>query len=240
MDETAPIAAPEPPRAPRVIERAAKILAVFGGMIALAVAAMVVVSVLRRWLFSSPVPGDFELAQIGTAVAVFAFLPYCQIVRGNIVVDTFTAHLRARLLHRIDGLWDLVYAAAMALVAACLARGTWDMMDRTKSRWCCAFRPGPASRSARSAARSLPSSRCRPPAPSSGPGHERHLDRPAGFRRDACADRACGCMSASRCSSPAAPAMSICRAARRCSAFSRPTPTTCSRPTPSPSFPCSS
>ena len=48
-------------------------------------------SVLRRWLFSTPIPGDFELAQIGTAVAVFAFLPYCQVVRGNIVVDTFTA-----------------------------------------------------------------------------------------------------------------------------------------------------
>ena len=128
MDETAPIAAPEPPRAPRVIERAAKILAVFGGIVALAVAGVVVVSVLRRWLLSSPVPGDFELAQIGTAVAVFAFLPYCQIVRGNIVVDTFTAHLPASFRHRVDGLWDLVYAAAMALVAVCLARGTWDML----------------------------------------------------------------------------------------------------------------
>jgi TRAP-type C4-dicarboxylate transport system permease small subunit len=128
MSETAPIAAPVPPRAPRVVERAARMLAVLGGVVALAVAAMVVVSVLRRWLFSAPVPGDFELAQIGTAVAVFAFLPYCQIVRGNIVVDTFTAHLSPRLLHRIDGLWDLVYGAAMALVAGCLARGTWDML----------------------------------------------------------------------------------------------------------------
>jgi len=128
MSETAPIAAPEPPRAPRVVERAAKILAVFGGMIALTVAGMVVISVLRRWLFSTPVPGDFELVQIGTAVAVFAFLPYCQIVRGKLVVDTFTSHLQPRLLHRVDGLWDLVYGAAMALVAACLARGTWDML----------------------------------------------------------------------------------------------------------------
>jgi TRAP-type C4-dicarboxylate transport system permease small subunit len=89
---------------------------------------VVVVSVVRRWLLSSPIPGDFELAQIGTAVAVFAFLPYCQIVRGNIVVDTFTAHLSARIRHRIDAVWDLLYAAAMALVAACLSRGTWDML----------------------------------------------------------------------------------------------------------------
>ncbi len=85
---------------------------------------IVTASVLGRWLFSTPIPGDFELAQIGTAIAVFAFLPYCQIVRGNIVVDTFTSRLPARFRGRMDALWDGVYAAAMALVAACLIRGT--------------------------------------------------------------------------------------------------------------------
>lgn len=112
---------------PRTLEVAVKALAVLGGVIALAVAAVVVLSVLGRWLFSSPIPGDFELAQIGTAAAVFAFLPYCQLVRGNIVVDTFTSRLPKRALKGIDGIWDLVYAAAMALVAGCLVRGTWDV-----------------------------------------------------------------------------------------------------------------
>jgi TRAP-type C4-dicarboxylate transport system permease small subunit len=126
MDEIVATATPEPPRVPRIIERAAGVLAILGGVVALAVAGVVVVSVLRRWLFSAPIPGDFELAQIGTAVAVFAFLPYCQIVRGNIVVDTFTASLPARLRGRIDAIWDIVYAAAMAFVAVCLTRGTLD------------------------------------------------------------------------------------------------------------------
>ena len=92
----------------------------------LGVAIVVVISVLGRWLLAAPIPGDFELAQIGTAVTVFAFLPYCQVVRGNIVVDTFTAALPARVRSRIDGACDLIYAAAMAFVAACLARGTMD------------------------------------------------------------------------------------------------------------------
>ena len=127
MDEPIPTANPEAPRVPRLIAQIAKLLAVFGGVAALAVACLVAVSVLRRWLFSQPIPGDFELAQIGTAVAVFAFLPYCQIVRGNIVVDTFTSRLPKRTLRGIDGFWDLVYAAAMGLVAGCLARGTWDV-----------------------------------------------------------------------------------------------------------------
>lgn len=126
MDETVPTAAPQPPRVPRVVEIAARMLAMLGGVVALTVACVVVVSVLRRWLLASPIPGDFELAQIGTAVAVFAFLPYCQIVRGNIVVDAFTAHLSPRLRGRTDAMWDIVYAAAMAFVAICLARGTMD------------------------------------------------------------------------------------------------------------------
>jgi len=120
-------AAPAPPKPPRLIEAAAKALAVLGGVVILGVAAVVTISILGRWLFATPIPGDFELAQIGTAITVFAFLPWCQVVRGNIVVDTFTSRLPARVRSRIDGLCDLVYAAAMALVAACLVRGTVDM-----------------------------------------------------------------------------------------------------------------
>jgi TRAP-type C4-dicarboxylate transport system permease small subunit len=124
MDDAA--AQRSPPSPPHSIVLAAKVLAVLGGVTALGIAAVVTTSVLGRWLFASPVPGDFEIAQIGTAITVFAFLPYCQIVRGNIVVDTFTAALPVRIRNRIDGLCDLVYAAAMAMVAACLARGTFD------------------------------------------------------------------------------------------------------------------
>ena len=115
-----------PPRPPQIVAAAAQALAVFGGVVILAVAIVVVVSVLGRWIFAAPIPGDFELAQIGTAVTVFAFLPYCQVVRGNIVVDTFTAGLPARIRSRIDGVCDLIYAVAMAFVAACLTRGTLD------------------------------------------------------------------------------------------------------------------
>lgn len=126
MNETDASAPRELTPAPRILEIIAKVLALVGGAVALAVAMIVVASILGRWLFSTPIPGDFELAQMGTAVAVFAFLPYCQIVRGNIVVDTFTSHLPARIRARLDALWDGVFAAAMALVAACLMRGTLD------------------------------------------------------------------------------------------------------------------
>jgi TRAP-type C4-dicarboxylate transport system permease small subunit len=126
MNEPEAVSAREPPPVPRILEVVAKFLAFVGGTVAIIIAVIVVASVLTRWLFSTPIPGDFEMAQIGTAVAVFAFLPYCQILRGNIVVDTFTARLPSRLRGRMDAACDLVYAAAMGFVAVCLTRGTLD------------------------------------------------------------------------------------------------------------------
>lgn len=109
---------------PPLIERLSGAIAVLGGMLSLSVALLVVASVLGRWLFRAPINGDFEMVQMATAIAVFAFLPYCQAIRGNIVVDTFTSRLPVRTTALIDAFWDLVYAGMMGLLAACLATGT--------------------------------------------------------------------------------------------------------------------
>ncbi|MBZ0147677.1 MAG: TRAP transporter small permease [Pseudorhodoplanes sp.] len=101
-------------------------LAVAGGFLMLAVAATVTVNVLLRWLFNTAVSGDIELAQIGTAVAVFAFLPLCQSRRGNIVVDSFTAGLPPRVRNGLDALWDIVYVAMALIIAWRLGVGAWD------------------------------------------------------------------------------------------------------------------
>jgi TRAP-type C4-dicarboxylate transport system permease small subunit len=101
-------------------------LAIAGGLLMLAVAATVTANVLLRWLFNTAVSGDIELVQIGTAVAVFAFLPLCQSRRGNIVVDTFTAGLPPRIRNGLDALWDLVYVAMALIIAWRLGVGAWD------------------------------------------------------------------------------------------------------------------
>jgi TRAP-type C4-dicarboxylate transport system permease small subunit len=101
-------------------------LAIAGGMLMLLVAAIVVVSVVMRWLISYSVPGDIELVQIATALAVFAFLPLCQAHRGNIMVDTFTTWMPRRAQNALDALWDLTYAAMAAIIAWRLALGAYD------------------------------------------------------------------------------------------------------------------
>lgn len=108
------------PRDPvgRVLDTLALWLAYAGGVLLSAVAMMTVVSVMMRWLLGSPIPGDYELAAMGTAITVFAFLPLCQIRRGNVLVDVFT--LRAP--RRARALMDLAGAVLYTAFAAMLAR----------------------------------------------------------------------------------------------------------------------
>lgn len=93
-------------------------LALAGGAVLVALAVATCLSVLGRALISRPIPGDFELIEIGCAVAVFAFLPYCQLVGGHAVVDFFTDQASPRARAWLDGLGNL----AFTLIAGVL---TW-------------------------------------------------------------------------------------------------------------------
>jgi TRAP-type C4-dicarboxylate transport system permease small subunit len=68
----------------------------FGAALLLAVTIMIVVSVSGRALISiglGPVPGDFELVEVGTAIAVFFFLPWTYLKGGHATVDLLYMHL---------------------------------------------------------------------------------------------------------------------------------------------------
>ena len=75
---------------PGPLRRRRKALAIFGGVLCCIMAAIVTVSVTGRYLFAAPIPGDYDIVAILCGCAVFAFLPYCQMMRGNVVVDFFT------------------------------------------------------------------------------------------------------------------------------------------------------
>ena len=97
--------------------------AIAGGVLILGVAALVVASVIGRWLLGKPIPADFELVEIGVGIAIFAFLSYAQLRGGHIAVDTFTRRLPRRLNAAIDGAWSVLLCAFLALFAWGLASG---------------------------------------------------------------------------------------------------------------------
>lgn len=69
--------------------------AILGGLLLLGVVAMNVISVVGA-LFGKPFPGDFEMTEVGVAVAAFAFLPFCQLTDANVTADIFTARASPR------------------------------------------------------------------------------------------------------------------------------------------------
>jgi TRAP-type C4-dicarboxylate transport system permease small subunit len=108
----------------RVLAGLARGFAFAGGAILVALTGMSLASVTGRALRGTPVPGDFELVQVGCGVAIAAFLPYCQLQRGHIIVDFFTV----RAGPRVQGVLDTFGALLLAAVMGALAWRTWAGM----------------------------------------------------------------------------------------------------------------
>lgn len=108
---------PHPVPVPGWLAALCRGFAAFGGLVLVAMMGMTVVSVLRRSLLGAPVPGDFELVEIGSAIAIFCFLPWCQLRGGNVLVDFLTARAGPRTNHRLEALGDLIYLLLAGLLA---------------------------------------------------------------------------------------------------------------------------
>ncbi len=116
----------------RALHRVAVAVAAAGGVSLLGIMLVTVASVLGREVFGRPVPGDFELVEIGCAVAVFAFLPYCQLVRGNAVVDIFTEGASPRTRAALEGAGNLLLTLIAAVLTWRLALGGVDLRTYTE------------------------------------------------------------------------------------------------------------
>jgi TRAP-type C4-dicarboxylate transport system permease small subunit len=88
--------------------RISQLLALLGGIILLISASMVVTSVLLVLFFKSNVPGDFEMASMANAMAMFAFFPLCTWNRGHVIVDSFTGWLSPATNEKIDIFWNCI------------------------------------------------------------------------------------------------------------------------------------
>ena len=107
--------------ASRLLRRVIEYWALAGGIILLGVALMTAWSAGTGWVLGRPLPGDFELTEIFVAVAIFAFLPYCQLTDANVTADLFTARAGPRTLAALS-----VLAALLALgIAILLTWRTW-------------------------------------------------------------------------------------------------------------------
>jgi len=101
----------------RALDTAARAFALAGGAILTLLTLLSLYSVVMRNLAGSPIMGDWELVQMGCAVAIAACFPMCQMQGGHIIVDFFTMRAGATTRRRLDGVGALVLAVMMALLA---------------------------------------------------------------------------------------------------------------------------
>jgi len=112
-----------------VLHRLAVIAAYAGGAVVGAVGLMSAVSIVRRTALGRPILGDFELVEMGIAVAGSLFLPYCQATRGHIVVDFFTMRAGVRAVGALDRAGALLMAAMFLTIGWRTIVGCVDIAD---------------------------------------------------------------------------------------------------------------
>jgi TRAP-type C4-dicarboxylate transport system permease small subunit len=113
----------------RALLAISRLAALLGGVLLCAGGVLTVVSVMGRYLFSSPIEGDFELVEAAVAIGVFSFLPYCQMVKGNVIVDFFTAKVRPGIRCLLDAVGALLFGAVAVLVCWRTTIGGMDFYE---------------------------------------------------------------------------------------------------------------
>jgi TRAP-type C4-dicarboxylate transport system permease small subunit len=101
----------------RVLEKLAKLCAILAGVLLTVITLMTCVSVLGRNTIGVTLVGDFELTGVAAGAAIALFMPWCQLRRGNIIVDFFTSKASDRTNERLDRFGALLLGGAMGLLA---------------------------------------------------------------------------------------------------------------------------
>jgi len=116
----------------RALHFTANVLAIVGGFLCCAMAAIVTISVAGRYALSAPIPGDYDIVGILCGCAIFAFLPYCQLKRGNVLADFFTAKASPRTKAILDGMGNLLFLVAAVMFTWRLYYGMLEMRQSSE------------------------------------------------------------------------------------------------------------
>lgn len=112
-----------------LLRRAVEWWALLGGFVLLGVVFMTSWSATSGVLLARPLPGDVELTEMLTAVAVFMFLPYCQLSGANVTADIFTARAGPRTVAFLSLLSAVVALAFAVLLMGRMYEGMADYRE---------------------------------------------------------------------------------------------------------------
>ena len=116
-----------------MLEKLAKLCAILAGVLLTFITLMTCISLIGRNTTGATLAGDFELTGVATGAAVALFMPWCQMRRGNIIVDFFTAKLSDSANAMLDRFGALMLAAVFALLAWRTTLGGLNAFDTQSS-----------------------------------------------------------------------------------------------------------
>ncbi len=99
-----------------LLQTLAKLCAVVAGVLLTAITLMTCVSLIGRNTTGWTLVGDIELVAAAAGAAIALFMPWCQLRRGNIMVDFFTTRASAATRDRLDRFGALLLALTMGLM----------------------------------------------------------------------------------------------------------------------------
>jgi TRAP-type C4-dicarboxylate transport system permease small subunit len=111
------------------LERATHLLShalvAFGGLCLVLASALTALSIVGG-LAIRPLPGEIEVVEILCGLAVFAFLPYCQLKRGHVGVDILISAFGPKAMNWTQLIGDIIIAVLIGVVTWRHVIGTLD------------------------------------------------------------------------------------------------------------------
>jgi TRAP-type C4-dicarboxylate transport system permease small subunit len=101
----------------KILANLAKSCAIVAGLLLIFITLMTCISIIGRDLIGKTIVGDFELSGAAAGAAIALFMPWCQIKRGNIMVDFFTTKASAPAQDAMERLGAVLLGCVMALMA---------------------------------------------------------------------------------------------------------------------------
>jgi len=132
-----------------IINKLARYLAILGGVLLVILICITCISVIGRILNSvghsefvmtqvsflsnffqtfGPIKGDYELVEAGAAIAIFMFLPWCQLNRSHATVELFTSFFPSKANRLLSALWEVLFALVIILITWRLYEGMTGKM----------------------------------------------------------------------------------------------------------------
>ena len=101
----------------KILTTLSRLCAILAGLLLTGITLMTCFSLIGRNTTGVTISGDFELTGVATGAAIALFMPLCQLKRGNIIVDFFTAKVSGRTNAQLDRFGALLLSATFALLS---------------------------------------------------------------------------------------------------------------------------